>query len=303
MNMKALSGLILLALLAFVAETLRAASAQPEIVVCGWDEVFVLRLKADGGAEKVWSWRADDLSGLPDSMCAKFATTDDCKPVDGGRRIVITSSSEGVAVVERASGRATFFATVANAHSAELLPGGMLAVAASHSESGAGDRLIIYDLSSPGRELVAYPLPWGHGVVWDDTRKLLYALADSDIRIYKIEYENGMFKRLSRQALIALPEGMGHELQPVPGTSFLSVSTTHHCWLFDRENWNISPHPVLADSADVKSISVNPSSGRLAWTRAEGADWWTAIIRMQNTPATVELPGERLYKVRWMTRE
>ncbi len=300
---KVLSGLILLAVLAIMAETLRAASAQPEMVVCGWDEVFVLRLKPGGATEKTWSWRADDRSGLPDSMRAKFATTDDCKPVDGGRRIVVTSSSEGVALVERSSGRAAFFATAANAHSAELLPGNLLAVAASHAESGAGDRLIIYDLSAPGRELADDPLPWGHGVVWDDTRKLLYALADSDIRIYNVEYVNGSFRNLSRQALIALPEGMGHELQPVPGTSFLAVSTTHHCWLFDRDNWRISPHPVLADSADVKSISVDPASGRLAWTRAEGKDWWTSIIRMQNPKGTLVLPGERLYKVRWITRE
>ena len=35
-------------------------------------------------------------------MTVKFRSTDECKPVDGGSKILITSSSDGVALVEKA---------------------------------------------------------------------------------------------------------------------------------------------------------------------------------------------------------
>jgi len=300
MSFKSWITVLALVLASAAASGLRAQNpAAPEIVLCGWDEVFVLRLGA-GTPEKVWSWRADERSGLPDSMRARFASTDDCKTVEGSRKIVISSSSDGVAVVERASGKALFYATVPNAHSAELLPGGLLAVAASHAENGRGDRVLVFDLSTPGRVLAEDNLPWAHGVVWDNERQRLYALGDKEIHIYKLLYSSGRFERLSCQARLALPEGMGHDFQPVPGSACLSVSTTHHCWLFDRDNWSLKPHPLLADSADVKSISVNPVNGRIAWTRAEGRDWWTSIVRLQNPPGQIELPGQRLYKARWV---
>ncbi|MCE5272179.1 DUF6528 family protein [bacterium] len=289
-----------LALAATAAPGVRAQNAAPEIVLCGWDEVFVLRLGA-GAPEKIWSWRADEASGLPDSIRARFATTSDCKPVEGGREFVVTSSAEGVALVERATGKALFYATVANAHSADILPGGLLAVAASMDESGRGDRLLVFDLSTPGRILAEDSLPWGHGVVWDSTRQKLYALAGKDIRIYKLIFSGNRFDHLSRQALISLPEGIGHEMQPVPGTPFLAVSTSNHCWLFDRDDWSLEPHPLLADSADVKSISVNPVNGRISWTRADSPDWWTSVVRLQNPPGQIELPGQHLYKARWVS--
>ena len=64
---------------------------------------------------KVWSWRAAERPELAD-VADEFKTTDECKPVKGGQRILITSSSGGVAVVERETGEAVFHTTVPNAH-------------------------------------------------------------------------------------------------------------------------------------------------------------------------------------------
>ena len=100
--------------------------SESELIVCGWDEVFILALGEGPNPthRKVWSWRATDSPGIPADMHALFRTTDDCKPVDGGRRILISSSGGGVALVERETRRASFVARVTNAHSIEMLPGG-----------------------------------------------------------------------------------------------------------------------------------------------------------------------------------
>ena len=287
------------------SERLFAAQAPVEMVLCGWDEVYILRFEGpdDSKPRKVWSWRADKTSGLPDSMFGRFATTDECKPVEGGKRIVITSSSSGIAVVERASGRATFWASAPNAHSAEILPGNLLAVAVSHVPEGNGDRLIIYDLARPGHELASDELFWGHGVVWDNTRKLLYALADEEIRLYKLLHDNPAGISLARIALLALPERGGHDLYPVPRTNFLSVSTESGCWLFDRESFSFEPHPVLADSSRVKSLAVHPLTGRLSWTRADPNEWWTDRVRLRNPEGDIIRADEHLYKARWVIPE
>ncbi len=53
-----------------------------------------------------------------------------------GNRILITASSDGVALVDRATGRTPFWGLCANAHSADLLPGERIAVACSVRADG-----------------------------------------------------------------------------------------------------------------------------------------------------------------------
>jgi len=274
-----------------------------ELILCGWDEVFILEMNPaqEGSPRKVWSWKAGERQDLPDSMKSRFKTTDECKPVDGGTKVLITSSSDGVALVERSTGRVLFYGVAHNAHSAELLPAGRLAVAASHRPDGNGDRLIIFDLNVPGKELLSSELPHGHGVVWDEERQVIWALSGKDIRVYRLKDWDTQHPLLERVATIELPESGGHDLCPVPGTDWLAVSTGSHCWLFDRNNRNFKPHPDLADKARVKSISFNRSTGQLAWVEAEGENWWAERVHFLHPERILYLPGEHLYKARWNT--
>jgi hypothetical protein len=61
---------------------------------------------------------------------------------------------------------------------------------------------------------------------------------------------------------------MGHNLSVVPGSSALAISTTNHCWLFDRETKMFRRHPELADAGHVKSISYHPVTGQIAYVQA-----------------------------------
>src|SRR6185503_12299931 len=177
------------ALLTLIAVPLaaRQASREAELVVCGWDEVFILAL-GEGQApthRKVWSWRAADSPEIPKDMHALFRSTDDCKPVDGGRRILISSSGGAVALVDRGTRRASFFARVTNAHSIEMLPGERIAAAASVSAAGTGNRIVIFDAAT-GKELASDELRSAHGAVWDDSRRVLWALGGDVLRAYTL---------------------------------------------------------------------------------------------------------------------
>jgi len=272
-----------------------------ELILCGWDEVFILDMDQlqDGVPQKTWGWRADDRSELPEHMRPKFKTTDECKPFADGKKLLISSSSDGVAVVDRESGAVSFYATAPNAHSAEILPGNRVAVAASHKDDAKGDRLIIFDLDTPEKELCSYELIWGHGGVWDEERQLLWALAAREIKVFELEAWDTEKPSLAQKTIIELPEGGGHDLYPIPGTSLLSVTTGRHCWLFDRDKRNFKLHPDLADERGIKSLSVNPSTGQLAFVRGEDGHWWSEQIYFLHPEHVIRFPGEHLYKVGW----
>ncbi len=281
-------------LLLLLLITAGAALPADELLVCGWDEVYILRL-GEGEPEKVFSWRAADRPELPAPFKDKFRTTDECKAV-AGDRILITASSDGVALVERATGRTTFWGLCANAHSADLLPGERLAVACSVSQSG--NRLAIFDARTPEKELFSTELYSGHGAVWDAGRNLLWALGGRELRAYTLRDWKSARPSLELAASYPLPSGGGHELSP--DADFLIVSGSRDVWLFDRNSRRFTPHPELAGLEGVKSASVHLGSRRLAFTVADKPEWWTDTIRFRNPEGTLVRPAERLYKVRWV---
>ena len=276
------------------------ASVGRQLIVCGWDEVFVLDLGTEGNPRKIWSWRASEASELPEDVKALFKTTDECKPIDNGRKVLITSSGGAVALVDRNEKRVLFYGRAANAHSADLLPGGRIAVAASVDPRGRGDRLFIFDLTRADEPLWSEELPSGHGAVWDEQRKLLWALADEDLRGYRLRDWETNQPRLERVLKIALPEPGGHDLYPVGGGPLLTVTTGNRCWLFDRDTHRFVPHPALGEHPGVKSISVHPETGQLVYVQAEGKNWWAERLHFLNPERTLQTPGEHHYKARWV---
>jgi hypothetical protein len=276
-----------------------AAKAEP-LVLCGWDEVFVVEVSAaeKGKIEKLWSWRAADRKELPEAVRGGFRTTDDCKPVDGGAKILISSSSGGCALVERPSGRVLWHASVPNAHSLELLPRDRVIVASS--VSAEGNRLILFDLARSNQPLWHTPLVSAHGVVWDEKRQSLWALGLKELQCHELKDWAGREPSLTMKASYPLPDENGHDLQAVPKSNDLVVTTGRHVYLFDRQQRRFRLHPELGDKVNVKCVSVHPVSGRTAFMQGSGQQWWSDVIGMLSPAGEVRLAGERLYKVRWI---
>lgn len=247
---------------------------------------------------KVWSWRAADSLGIPADMHALFRTTDDCKAVDGGRRILISSSGGGVALVDRETRRASFSARVTSAHSIEMLPEGRVVAAASVSTAGNGNRIVIFDLAT-GKELASDELQSAHGVVWDEARRVLWAVGGDVLRAYNAS-PNGGVLRPERTFEIALPTEGGHDLVAIPDSSRLFVSTVSHSCYFDRDRRQFSPHDTLGDRGNIKSYNVHSRTGRVAYIQAERPNWWAEHLHFQQPDGTLRLPGEHLYKARWI---
>jgi hypothetical protein len=235
-------------------------------------------------------------------MRGLFQTIAECKPTADGRRLLIASSSNGAAVLERATGRVEFYAKAMNGHSIELLPGNRVVIAASHAASGSGDRLSVYDLEQSDVELFHVDTPWPHAVIWDAPRQLLWADSQRDVVGYRLTDWQTTTPRLTPAIVAQLPDSNGHDMMPVPDSPQLILATAAHTWFFDRDTHAFTKHPLLGDAGKVKSVHVDPASKRLLWIQGEGARWWSEVLHLHDPDTTITLAGEKVYKVRWMPR-
>jgi len=205
-----------------IISTAAAQNNPDELIVCGSDEVFVLDMSIieDGLPKKVWSWTAAGRTEIPATIRSQFNTIDECKPVNQGHRILITSSGGGVALADK--------------------------------------QLKVYKL-----------------IEWDSSTP--------SILLYKI---------------YRLPEGGGHDLYPVPGSSLMTVTTKNHCWIFDRDNASFVLHPFLSEKRSVKSISISLISNQLVYIQAD-TSWWSENLRFLVPEKNIYYKNQHLYKARW----
>ena len=279
------------------------AQAGDELILCGWDEVFALRVSETDkiSTNKVWSWRAKDCPNLPENLRDKFGTTDECKPVEGGKKILITSSGGGVALVERASGKALFSAFVGNAHSAEMLPRNRVVVAGStHAE---GNRLAVFDLNQPREPIYTTELQAAHGVVWDEKRQVLWALGYEELNGYRLVNWASAEPKLHTANSYPLPDPGGHDLQATPKFDILVLTTGSHVYVFDPERRAFFPHMTWGNKAGVKCVTIHPKTGLTALVQGSDRHWWSDTVQWLDFENALKLPGQRLYKARWSVKE
>lgn len=281
--------------LAMLALTATTVWAEP-LITCGSNEVRLY--DSDAPATPVWVWRASEEHGLPgpfrDGLLTKI---DECKPVLAGRAILLTASTGGVAVIDRASGRARFWATAPQAHSAEMLPGDRLVVAAAIAPES--NRLVVFDLHTPAREVFSTPLRSAHGVVWDAGRQRLFAVGFSELRSYALTDWTGAEPGLRPEAVWTLPgEQNGHDLSPEPTSGDLIVSTKDNVWRFSPDDGLFTPFAPLAGRREIKAVSVSRRTGRIA-IQEPTEQWWSHAARLLHPEGEISTSGQNLYKVRW----
>ena len=280
-----------------------AASRPDELLVGGQSRVLIVDI-ARSTVETpavVWVWDAHDAAELPPVYRERlFEKIDDVKPVAGGTMIAISASTGGVALIERATRRAVFFCAVANAHSVELLPDGSLAVASSVNPQG--NYVAVFKVDRPeALPIWRDPLVSAHGVVWSETARGLYALGGTELRLYRPAGKSSGAV-LVRERSWALPEAGGHDLQAIPGTGDLLVRTTGGVWRFSSDRERFEPFAPLDRARNVKSLSVNSATGRLAFVQAlSDKEWWSDCVRLLEPERELRFPGLRLYKARWHT--
>jgi hypothetical protein len=287
---------LLLLALPWVAE--RPAHALVDrLLLCGGVEVREGRISVTNGKPQylpTWQWRPESSPGMPDAFLAKFTNIDDCKPAIDGKELLI-SAGGAVAIVGFPEGDTRFYAAVPNAHSFALLPQGMVVAAASTHPQG--NRLILFSRAHPDQRVADLPLEGAHGVTWDDRRQVLWALGDNWLLKLSVVADAKGLVVLKRYPV---ESGGGHDLALTQDGKSLLVTTVSRALIFDIDRESFSAYQPLAGLRDVKSISINPSTGQIAYTEADPKVWWTYTLRFLSPAFTIPIETHT-YKVRWST--
>ncbi|MBR2629511.1 MAG: hypothetical protein IKD24_07495, partial [Alistipes sp.] len=183
------------------------------VAVCGGNQVKIIDVERSNSKDvrEVWQWEiTTPTEGLPVQYAQWLNPLDECKFVDGNKRLLLTSSHSAVVLLDINSKKCEFYARVPMAHSAELLPNGRIAVALS--THALGNSLEIYDIDTPEKVIWRDSLYSGHGVVWNNKRNSLYALGYDVLREYKLKDWESDTPSLEEINSWAIPVKSGHDL-------------------------------------------------------------------------------------------
>ncbi|MBO5221028.1 MAG: hypothetical protein J6C26_01810 [Clostridia bacterium] len=161
------------------------------------DAIVVIDLDAENpssDAAIVWQWTVYDHKDMPAThrkLCANRLDDVRLRVCDawGGAVVGVTSSSGLVALVEYPSGKCLFSADMKGygPHSIEILPNGLIAVAASGNGDNSKAVLRIYSATSKDdTNFVEVPLASAHGVLWDPRQEVLWALGSPELNQYTV---------------------------------------------------------------------------------------------------------------------
>ena len=288
---------ITMGLLAAVVVASCSPYGENHVAVCGGQEVKIIDMSQSDGENlhEVWSWRIDEpTEGLPAEYAEYLNPLDECKFVDGNSKLLLTSSTSAVVLIDLKTKKNLFYARVPMAHSADLLPRDRVAVALStHSK---GNSLEIYDISQPEKVLWRDSLYSGHGAVWHAERESLYALGYDVLREYKLKDWESDTPSLELVASWSIPVKSGHDLMKVDAERML-VSGHEGVYWFDVNSGEYTPFEPLKSTVNVKSVNYNAKSGKLVYTKAEES-WWTHHIYQENPTKVITIEDMNIYKVR-----
>lgn len=276
-----------------------AAFAQTQVVeersilVCGDTLVhLVIPALSNGESPHIkWTWDARQVKDLPEEYRRRyFNSVDDVKAVRDGTQLLISSSSGGVVLWDLKDNRGLFYTYVPNAHSIELMPGGLIAVAAStHAK---GNKLMIFDPEGKGEPVMTDDLHSAHGVVWHEKRQTLFALGFDVLREYKMEG-----KTLTRLKEWKIPGESGHELSLSSDARRFFITEHTGAWQFDLEKETFSKIEGFPDTENIKSLN-QASNGQYLYTVPE-EQWWTHHVSLHSPVQRLAFPDMKVYKARW----
>jgi len=248
----------------------------------------------------MWQWKAGDH--LTSAQTAWFSGMDEVKPVYNGKYVLFTSSSGGAAMVRVADKKVVFLSNVKGSpHSAEVLPDGNIVVACSSNGTTDGDVLKLYRVDSANplvaNETKRYPLTFGHNVVWDKEREVLWATDDQNLYTYTYDGSDPENPELTRNAeFYPLPDLSPHDMSPVYGKDQLYLATAKDIYIFDIQTKVFNKHPY--SQGNIKSISDGPAGFGTLIIKPTTSYWANRLINVRGSNVYFN-ESYRMYKARW----
>ncbi|PYI57104.1 DUF6528 family protein [Paenibacillus flagellatus] len=258
-----------------------------------------------------WAWSPNDVPGF-EKLKHAWGLPTDAKPrydgESGAVRVAVTDSRGLAAIVSYPDGGKVWAADAGgNPHSAELLPNGNIAVAAS---TGGWVRVYASSQGDTVTTYAEYGLASAHGVQWDPKLGVLWALGGDSLVALKVSGTDAA-PELAEVRKVALPTKHGHDLQPVYGDADrLWVTTGSKVYQFVKSANAFDdafPGHEAISRVGVKGIG-SFASGLVVETVPDVAKspagvckrntWCTETVDLFRPDGTRTIEGGAIYKVR-----
>ena len=269
-----------------------AAAAQQRILLAKQAEQRIAMADVATGSI-LWEWKPSESN--VDSMHWRwFSNPSDCKPVYGGKYILMNASGGGVALIRIADKKTLFYACPGgNPHSAEVFPDGNIVVASS-----TGNYLTVYRVDTLGfRDGYSSRLyiDFGHNVVWDRARQLLWSADRHQLKTFRYNFDRAHPGLVAVDSM-ALPGNQSHDLFPTLEGDTLWLTNTTHVYKVDLAGRRLLQ--AATPQKDVKSVSS--AAGYPTIFSIPQEQWWTDAITDVKGNIVFRQKGLKIYKARWM---
>ncbi|UYQ92702.1 DUF6528 family protein [Chitinophaga horti] len=264
-----------------------AQAPQPTMILAEQSQHRIIIVEPYTG-KTTWEWK-------PDSAHANwFKHPSDAKVVYNGKYVITCASGGGVAMIRIRDKRTMFYAYAGgNTHSVEILPDGNLV-----SASSTGNFMTVFkvDTTSKSTYQKQIPLPFGHNVVWDKQRKLLWSAGAHYLYRYKYNFdcERPDFQLIDS---VSIPGKEGHDLFPVFDRDSLWLTSVTHFARVDAATRKMDTMHVKTVS-NIKSVSSGPP-GYPTIVIVPKESWWTDEVLDIQGKSVFRQAGLRIYKARW----
>lgn len=264
-----------------------------QFLVCGDSKLLLVdyQKSTEENASIIWEWDANQAPDLSEEQKKRFRTMDDCKAVNNGKQILVSSSSSAIALLDSKTRKVEFVANVPNAHSIELLPHNRIVAAASTNDRG--NKIMLFDLGNPDQPLFEDSLYSAHGVVWVKEQQLLYALGYDVLRAYSFPNPN----ELKLEKSWKIPGEGGHDLFLSNDRKKFYMTEHHGAWTFNLKFGEFKKIIDFPQAENIKSVGDN-GSGQFIYTVPEES-WWTFHVSFHQPEKKIPFPDMKVYKARW----
>lgn len=246
----------------------------------------------------VWKWDPAGSNVRPEHL-KWFNAPSDAKCLPGCKYILMTASGGGVALIRVSDSVTVFYAFAGgNTHSAEMLPDGNIVAASS-----TGNFMTVFrtDTVNYPEGVIAkkIPLRFGHNVVWDKKRKILFSTAMDHLVYFRYNFDTDD-PLLTRTDSVKIPGTEAHDLFPVHGRDELWLTTIDDVLVFNPSTRQFR-RSELENDRNIKSVSSGPRSFPVIFIRPK-VSWWTDEVLDFGEKSIFRHEGYRIYKARWFTR-
>ena len=293
-GIKQLALLLLLSMISLYGKDLRN-----QILCSNQATRDVLVMDVDGDWSKpesiLWKWNPEGDPNIPADRLKRFNHIDETKVVNGGKQILVTSSTGGMALVDVATKQSVFTGYPGGStHSADLLPDGTIITASS-----TGNFLMVFtrkDGDKTAHKTFKLTFADAHGVVWDKLLSLVWAVGKEAVICcrYNFDYENPQLTIVESFPLKPNPY-WGHDLILLEKERKL-LMTGRNMLEFDTMT---GQYKLFMKRKSVKSISIHPETGEQL-VQIPKENYWNDTVTLLNGDRKWTLPGNaKIYKARW----